>query len=53
MRYVIKRNGTKEEFDPEKIEAAILKAFKSCGVEPSGRDNQHLAGFLSELSESK
>ncbi len=53
MRYVIKRNGTKEEFNPVKIEAAILKAFKSCDIEPSGKDNQHLAGFLSELSESK
>ncbi len=53
MNFVIKRNGTKEEFNPEKIEAAILKAFKSCGMEPNGKDNQHLAGFLSELSESK
>ena len=27
---IVKRNGTKEEFNPEKIEGAILKAFKAC-----------------------
>lgn len=28
--FVIKRDGSKEEFDPKKIENAILKAFKAC-----------------------
>lgn len=50
MRYVVKRNGKKEEFNPEKIEKAILKAFKACEYEPNSKDKQHLANFLSELS---
>ena len=28
--YVIKRDGSKEEFNPKKIENAILKAFEAC-----------------------
>ena len=50
MHYVTKRNGSKEKFNPEKIEKAILKAFKACSIEPNSKDKQHLAGFLSELS---
>ena len=50
MHYVTKRNGSKEEFNQEKIEKAILKAFKACSIEPNSKDKQHLAGFLSELS---
>lgn len=29
--FVIKRDGSKEEFNPKKIEDAIAKAFKACG----------------------
>ena len=31
--YVIKRNGSKEKFNPQKIENAVLKAYKACGLE--------------------
>ena len=36
--FVIKRDGSKEEFNPKKIENAILKAFNACGHEcmPNG-----------------
>lgn len=50
MQYVVKRNGSKEEFNPEKIEKAILKAFKACEYEPNSKDKQQLEVFLDELS---
>ncbi len=53
MQYVIKRNGTKEEFDPDKIERAILKAFKACKYDINNKDEQHLVAFLGELSQDK
>ena len=52
MNWVIKRNGSREEFIPEKIENAILKAFKSCNYKISEKDNQHIAGFLNQLSDN-
>lgn len=46
---VIKRDGTKEEFNPEKIEKAILKAFKSCDYKLGEVDRKHLADFIDSL----
>ena len=33
--YVIKRDGTKEEFNSNKIEEAIFKAFQACSKKVS------------------
>ena len=46
---VIKRDGSKEEFNILKIETAIYKAFNACDYKRSNRDNHIIAGFLSEL----
>lgn len=46
---VIKRNGTKEEFNPEKIEGAILKAFKACNYRISEVDKRNIAEFIDSL----
>lgn len=46
---VIKRNGTKEEFNPEKIEGAILKAFKACNYRISEVDKRNIAEFIDNL----
>ena len=35
---VIKRDGSKEEFNPKKIESAIAKAFKACDRDFNGTD---------------
>ena len=44
--YVIKRDGSKEEFKFTKIKNAILKAFKACGVELTEKDYQAIDNFL-------
>lgn len=46
---VIKRNGTKEEFNPEKIEGAILKAFKACNYRISEVDKRNITEFIDSL----
>lgn len=46
---VIKRNGTKEEFNPEKIEGAILKAFKACNYRISEVDRRNTTEFIDNL----
>lgn len=46
---VIKRNGTKEEFNPEKIEGAILKAFKACNYRINEVDKRNIAEFIDNL----
>lgn len=46
---VIKRDGSKEEFNIIKIETAIYKAFNACDYKRSNKDNHIIAGFLSEL----
>lgn len=46
---VIKRNGTKEEFNPEKIEGAILKAFKACNYRISEVDRRNITEFIDSL----
>ena len=38
---VIKRNGSKEEFNSKKIENAILKAYKACGIECDKMEQLH------------
>ena len=43
---VIKRDGSKEEFNFGKIRNAILKAFKACSVEPTEKDYQAIDNFL-------
>lgn len=46
---VIKRDGSKEEFNIIKIETAIYKAFNACDYKRNNKDNYIIAGFLSEL----
>ena len=46
---VIKRDGSKEEFNPKKIENAILKAFKACKEPLSGRDRMTISTFCVDL----
>lgn len=46
---IVKRNGTKEEFNPEKIEGAILKAFRACNYSISEVDRRNIAEFIDNL----
>lgn len=46
---VQKRNGLKEEFTAAKIEAAILKAFKACGVVLSDEEKHKVSAFCYNL----
>ena len=46
---VIKRDGSKEEFNPKKIENAILKAFKACKEPLSDRDRMTISTFCVDL----
>lgn len=46
---VVKRDGSKEEFNPEKIEAAILKAFKAYNYDLSPEDREDISIFCDEL----
>ena len=43
---VIKRDGSKEEFNFGKIRNVILKAFKACSVEPTEKDYRAIDNFL-------
>lgn len=47
---IVKRNGTKEEFNPEKIEEAILKAFKACNYSIGEVDRRNITEFINNLS---
>lgn len=47
---IVKRNGTKEEFNPDKIEGAILKAFKACNYRIGEVDRRNITEFISNLS---
>lgn len=49
---IVKRNGTKEEFNPEKIEGAILKAFKACSYRISEVDRRNTTEFINNLGNS-
>ena len=46
---IVKRNGTKEEFNPEKIEGAILKAFRACNYKISEMDRRNITEFIDTL----
>lgn len=46
---IVKRNGTKEEFNPEKIEGAILKAFKACNYRIGEMDRRNITEFIGSL----
>lgn len=46
---IVKRNGTKEEFNPEKIEGAILKAFKACNYRIGEMDRRNITEFIDSL----
>lgn len=47
---IVKRNGTKEEFNPEKIEGAILKAFNACNYNIGKVDRRNITEFINNLS---
>lgn len=42
---VIKRDGSQEEFNPEKIEKAILRAFKALNYDPSDQEKDVIKMF--------
>lgn len=46
---IVKRNGTKEEFNPEKIEGAILKAFKARNYRIGEVDRRNITEFINNL----
>lgn len=47
--FVVKRNGKKEEFSSDKIEAAILKAFDAEEMFLSDKDKKHISDFINCL----
>ena len=50
MNFVTKRNGTKEEFNPEKIEAAIYKAFQATDIALSEKDKKIVSEFIDTIA---
>lgn len=46
---ITKRNGSKEEFNAEKIETAILKAFKACDYPLSAKEKKDIFDFCEHL----
>lgn len=47
--FVIKRNGSKEEFSTEKIESAMLKAFQACNFSLSEKNKKDISVFLDNI----
>lgn len=47
--FVIKRNGSKEEFSTEKIESAMLQAFQACNFSLSEKDKKDISVFLNSI----
>lgn len=47
--FVIKRNGSKEEFSTEKIEFAMLQAFQACNFSLSEKDKKDISVFLDSI----
>lgn len=47
--FVIKRNGSKEEFSTEKIRSAMLKAFQACHFSLSEKDKKDISVFLDNI----
>lgn len=50
--FVVKRDGSKEEFNPEKIKSAILKAFKACNHSLSDTQKTDITDFCSKILET-
>lgn len=48
---ITKRNGSKEEFDADKIERAILKAFKACDYKLSEKDKKTVSDFIDSFGD--
>lgn len=51
MNFVIKRDGTKEEFNSDKIEKAILKAFKASDYALSEKDRKVISEFIDSFGD--
>ena len=51
--YVIKRDGSKEKFNPEKIEKAILKAFKALNYDLSDQEKDVIKMFTCNYYEEE
>ena len=47
--FVIKRNGSKEEFSTEKIRSAMLQAFQACHFPLSEKDKKDVSVFLDNI----
>lgn len=47
--YVIKRDGSKEQFDSSKILKAVYKAFDACGYECSQEEKDHINIFCNTI----
>ena len=47
--FVIKRNGSKEEFSTEKIKSAMLQAFQACNFPLSEKDKKDVSVFLDNI----
>lgn len=47
--FVIKRNGSKEEFSTEEIESAMLQAFQACNFSLSEKDKKDISVFLDNI----
>lgn len=43
--YVVKRNGSKEEFNVKKVENAVAKAFKACGLDFEGKELENFPTY--------
>ena len=50
---VVKRDGFLEEFNPKKVEAAILKAFEACSFELNQSMRAKISGFCESFASSK
>lgn len=47
--YVIKRDGSKEEFNPQKIENAILKSIKASGTKLEGKTLEKTKALINDF----
>ena len=50
--YVINRDGFREEFNPNKIENAIHKAFKACNQEPTLIEDNIIVSFCNSFNKN-
>lgn len=49
---VLKRSGEREEFNPQKVENAILKAFKACNHQINDTQRDTITDFCSKILET-